>query len=265
MDLDRFDRADGDELVIATPELVTFEYQLAGIGSRILAQLIDFPVQVLLLTLAVVGALALGSLFNNGNLALIVALVAAFLLVWGYYIVCESAWSGQTLGKRVFGLRVVGDHGEPISVSQSFIRNLVRIVDFLPGFYGIGLVVLFLNGRGKRLGDMAAGTVVVREKATVKLSQLLAPTPAEAPAQPAAVAVVEHPLLRSLDPDLRRFVQSYAYRRPWIDTWRRHVLANAAGPALRRALPEIVATRGPQAALDQLADLSLTPPTPNRI
>ena len=253
---DELDVAYGDELVVATPEMVTFDYQLAGIGSRIMAQVIDFPIQVLLLLVALLGSTALGWLIGNGNLAILIALAAAFVLVWGYYIVSEAVWSGQTVGKKVFGLRVVGDQGEPIRLSQAFIRNLIRIVDFLPGFYGLGLVVLFMNGRGKRLGDMAAGTVVVREKATVRLHQLVAPAQTQ-DALPARADPVEHQVLRGLDADLRQFVQSYAYRRPWIDPWRRHVLATAAEPALRRALPGIVATQGPQAALDQLADLTV--------
>jgi hypothetical protein len=118
-----------------------------------------------------------------------------------------------------------------------------------------------MNGRGKRLGDMAAGTVVVREKATVKLHQLVAPARAQ-DALPAPVAPVEHQVLRGLDADLRHFVQSYAYRRPWIDPWRRYVLAAAAEPALRRALPDFVAAQGPQAALDHLADLTVAAATP---
>ena len=252
----------GDELRITTPEMVTFDYRLAGIGSRILAQLIDFPIQVLLLLVAIFGSFALGALLRNGNLAILVAVVSAFLLVWGYHIVSEAVWSGQTLGKKVFGLRVVGDQGEPLRVSQAFIRNLIRIIDFLPGFYGIGLVVLFLNGRGKRLGDMAAGTVVVREKAAIKLSQLLGAAPEPPTAH--SLAPIENQLLRGLDADLRQFVHSYAYRRQGIDPWRRHVLATAAMPALRRALPEVVAAQGPQAALDQLADLTVTATLPPR-
>ena len=246
------DRTQDGELVVATPEMVSFDYQLAGIGSRILAQVIDFPVQVLLVLLAVFGSIAAGALIGNGNVAVLAALVSALVLAWGYPILCEAAWSGQTLGKKVFGLRVVGDQGEPIRISQSFVRNLIRIIDFLPGFYGLGLTVLFLNGRGKRLGDLAAGTVVVRERATVKLHQLpVLPTPA-----PTLLRPVEHPLLRGLDVDVRRFVDAYAQRRPAIDPWRRRVLAAALAPALQRALPEVVTTSGPEVALDHLADLA---------
>ena len=121
-----------DDLVVATPEMVTFEYRLAGPGSRFLAQLIDAPIQLGLLLLAFLAALGILRLGGNGNFALIAGLFLGFVAVWGYFPLCETVWSGKTLGKHVFGLRVVGDHGEPISVSQALIRNLVRIVDFLP-------------------------------------------------------------------------------------------------------------------------------------
>lgn len=256
MAVDPFAGAPGDELVVATPELVTFGYQLAGPGSRFLAQLIDFPLQVVILVGLLAGSLYLASVANlGGNLSLAIALIIAFTVVWGYFPVSEAVWSGKTLGKFAFGLRVVGDQGEPIQVSQAVIRNLVRIVDFLPLFYGIGIIALFWNGRGKRLGDLAAGTVVVRERAPVRLSQLGA-APAPGAAAAARLAPAEAALLRGLDPDLRQFVAAYAERRPALDGWRRTVLASRVEPALRRALGEAVDSEGPLAALDRLADLA---------
>jgi len=257
--VDPFADAVGDELVVATPELVTFGYQLAGPGSRFLAQLIDFPIQAVLLTLAVVGALSIGSQVDNVNLALTIALILAFIVVWGYFPVSEAAWSGKTLGKFVFGLRVVGDQGEPVTLSQAFVRNLVRIVDFLPFFYGFGIIALFWNGRGKRLGDLAAGTVVVRERAPLRLDQLAA-LPAGPTAGP-ALAPPEAALLRGLEPAVRDFVRGYASRRPQLDPWRRWVLATRAEPLLRRTLPEVVNAQGPLAALDRLADLASSEPS----
>jgi uncharacterized RDD family membrane protein YckC len=259
--VDPFADALGDELVVATPELVTFGYQLAGPGSRFLAQLIDFPLQVAVLLLAVLGGVSAGALVGYGTVALVGAVILGFIVVWGYYPVSEAVWSGKTIGKYAFGLRVVGDQGEPIQVSQAVVRNLIRIVDFLPFFYGIGTIALFWNGRGKRLGDLVAGTVVVRERAPVRLSQLragpgpgVAPTgaPTGAPRQ----APTEAALLRQLDPELRRFVLGYAARRLYLDGWRRQVLASRAEPSLRRALPDMVAKQGPAAALDHLADVA---------
>lgn len=241
---------------MATPELVTFDYQLAGPGSRFLAQIIDFPIQVVLLVIAILGGVALGQLLRDPNVAIAVILLLVLITVWGYYPVSEAVWSGKTLGKFAFGLRVVGDQGEPIRFSQAVIRNLVRLVDFLPFFYGVGIITLFWNGRGKRLGDLAAGTVVVRERAPVRLGQLVAAAAPPAGAPPNRLPPAESALLRQLDPDFKRFVVAYAGRRPWLDPWRRQVLATRVEPSLRRALPELVATAGPVAALDRLADLA---------
>jgi uncharacterized RDD family membrane protein YckC len=251
--VDPFAGAPGDELVVATPELVTFGYQLAGPGSRFLAQLIDFPIQVAILVVALLGGLALGGVIRDANAALAAAAILGFIVVWGYFPVSEAVWSGKTLGKYAFGLRVVGDQGEPIQVSQAVIRNLVRIVDFAPVLYGVGIIALFWNGRGKRLGDLAAGTVVVRERAPVRLAQLAAAPPETLVPR---LAPADAALLRGLDPELRQFVAAYAVRRPRLDAWRRSVLAGRAEPALRRALTEVVNRDGPLAALDRLADLA---------
>src|SRR3989454_890736 len=107
----------------------------------------------------------------------------SFMVVFGYFWISEALFSGQTLGKRAFRLRVVGDRGEPLTWVQAGVRNVIRIVDFLPYGYGVGVVVLFINGRGKRLGDLAAGTIVVKDSDHVWLWQLGRPATA-APPQP---------------------------------------------------------------------------------
>ena len=234
--------------------MVVFQYRLAGAGSRFLAQLVDFPVQLGLLLLSFLAALGLFRLSGNGNLALLTGLVLGFVSVWGYFPICETLWSGKTLGKHAFGLRVVGDRGEPISFSQALIRNLIRIVDFLPLTYGVGVIVLFINGRGRRLGDLAAGTVVVRERTPVRLSQLRPPAgPGLARPAPAAA---DSEALRRLAPDLRRLLAAYAARRPDLDPWRRQVLAERLAPVLQRLEPQVVAAGGVLAALDRLADMT---------
>lgn len=244
--------------MVTTPERVTFDYQLAGPGSRFLAQLVDFPLQVVALLLSVLAGIGLGQLTGSQGVATVVSVVLGFLTIWGYYPVIETAWGGQTLGKHIFGLRVVGDRGEPIGFVQALVRNLVRLVDFLPFLYGIGLVVLFLNGHGKRLGDLAAGTVVVREKGGVSLARLVARSELgerASAAGGAGVNPVERTALRQMDPEMRSFLEAYALRRAGMESWRRVQLAYRAGPALFQLLPEVVNTQGPQAALDRLADL----------
>jgi RDD family len=89
--------------------------------------------------------------------------VLFFLIFFGYFAIFEIAWNGQTPGKRMIGIRVVKDSGRPLTAAESIGRNLLRIVDQLPGFYAIGIVVAILNSSNKRLGDLVAGSVVVRE------------------------------------------------------------------------------------------------------
>jgi uncharacterized RDD family membrane protein YckC len=255
-----------DDLVVSTPERVAFQYEIAGIGSRFLAQFIDVVVIFVIQIVITVGAIALGGIFNSGQVFALVELILTFILIAGYFLISEAAWNGQTLGKRYVRLRAVGDHGEPLTVGQAAIRNLVRIVDFLPAFYAIGIVTMFSNSRAKRLGDFAAGTLVVRDKERISLYDLASTAPVAAPepkpassiwASPSpevpAASEASAPIDRPLDPSLRRLVVAYAARREMLPAFRREALARSAEPALRAALPEVVATAGPLAALDQLA------------
>ena len=256
-----------DDLVISTPERVAFQYEIAGIGSRFLAQIVDSLVILAILIAITILAAALGGVFSSGELALLIEVILGFVVLAGYFLISEAAWNGQTLGKRSARLRVVGDHGEPLTVAQAAIRNLVRIVDFLPLFYGIGMLTLFINGRGKRLGDFAAGTLVVRDRERISLYDLAStegdasPAPApvasiwSAPSAPMATTATATPSEpAALDPGLRRLVVAYAARREQLPMARREALAQSAEAALRRALPGVVATAGPLAALDQLAE-----------
>ena len=260
------------DLVVATPERVSFDYQVAGLATRGIAQILD-----LLILAGVLFAVYFFALFEVGlgqnTVGGLIAIIGSFVVIFGYHWACEAFWSGQTIGKKVFRLRAVGDRGEPLTFLQAGIRNIVRIVDFFPYGYGVGLVVLFINGKGKRLGDLAAGTIVVKDSdymplwqvpgarpadfATVPAPQagggplppLTSPVPAFAPASPGELA------LRRLDPDLRRFVTSYGRRRPEMPPALRAQLAGAVQASLRAAAPDVFDQYGPLAALDHLADL----------
>jgi uncharacterized RDD family membrane protein YckC len=250
---------DGD-LVVATPERVSFDYQVAGLGTRALAQVLDLLIVsgVLIAVYFVAVAVSLAAVVPGQ----LIAILGSFVVIFGYFWVSEALWSGQTVGKKAFRLRAVGDRGEPLTFAQAGIRNIVRIVDFLPYGYGVGLIALFVNGRGKRLGDLAAGTVVVKDSDYVALWQLpgarapIAP-PGSPPPPPTAFAPATPAelMLRRLDPDLRRFVTAYARRRPELSLDVRIQLASQLQPSLRGALPEVFAQSGPLAALDYLADL----------
>jgi uncharacterized RDD family membrane protein YckC len=154
--------ASDSELVVATPERVSFDYKVAGLATRGIAQLLDLLILFGVLIGLYFAALAAGAA-GADTVAYLLAVIGSFVIVFGYFWACEAFWSGQTVGKRVFRLRAVGDRGEPMTFVQAGIRNVVRIVDFLPYGYGVGLVALFVNGRGKRLGDLAAGTIVVKD------------------------------------------------------------------------------------------------------
>ena len=256
------------DLVVATPERVSFDYQVAGLATRGIAQILD-----LLILAGVLFAVYFFALFEVGigqdTIGGLIAIIGSFVVIFGYHWACEAFWSGQTIGKRVFRLRAVGDRGEPMTFFQAGIRNIVRIVDFLPYGYGVGLVVLFINGRGKRLGDLAAGTIVVKDSDHVALWQIPGGRPTDPPPAgdptpqawgvPAAMAFAPATpgelALRRLDPDLRRFVSSYARRRPELAPALRAQLAGAVQANLRSAAPDVFNQYGPLAALDHLADL----------
>jgi uncharacterized RDD family membrane protein YckC len=171
---------------VLTPERVSLEYGIAGIGSRGGAAIIDTLIQgVVLLVVFVAGAGAgAAASFVSGRFAEVLLIIflalGSFVITVGYFMVFEIVWNGQTPGKRVLSIRVIRESGYPIRPADSVIRNLVRIVDWLPLFYGIGVLVMLFNKRSKRLGDFAAGTLVVREGgAGQTLSNVVAPATLE--------------------------------------------------------------------------------------
>src|SRR4030088_2593822 len=145
------------DLVVATPERVSFDYQVAGLGTRAIAQLLDLL--IVSGVLVAVYFVAAAASITGATTGVLIAVMGSFVVIFGYFWVSESLWSGQTVGKKAFRLRAVGDRGEPLTFGQAGIRNIVRIVDFLPYAYGVGLIVLFVNGNGKRLRDPSAGAI----------------------------------------------------------------------------------------------------------
>jgi len=157
-----------DPYLVSTPENVELRYTVAGLATRFFAALIDSIILAFLgffILFAGLIFVAAGSGFGDtASLAILaVTLLLLFVLVFGYYIFFETVWRGQTPGKRALRLRVMRDDGLPLNFTASVIRNLIRFFDLLPGTYGFGVVAMFLNKRWKRLGDMAAGTVVIRD------------------------------------------------------------------------------------------------------
>lgn len=160
-----------DELVIETPERVELHYVLANVGNRFLAAAIDHIIQIIVAVIIVLiaGSLTDWSLFDGvGGWTTALAVLALFALYWGYFVVFETIWSGQTPGKRIMRLRVVREDGRPVRFFEVFVRNLIRLVlDTQPAFsYAVGVISVIFSPRSKRLGDFVAGTVVVKERAT---------------------------------------------------------------------------------------------------
>ena len=236
---------------VATPERVTFRYSAAGIGSRFAAQLLDWLILVGAFIALTIFAIAVG--LTQDTVGTLVYVLGSFLLFFGYFPLMEGIWSGQTVGKRVLKLRVVGDGGQPLTVTQVAIRNVVRLVDFLPLFYGIGVVSAFISKQNKRLGDLAAGTIVVRDREWVNLRQLTRqvepPDAAPAPATAAAGGPPAH-----YDAEFRRFLGAYISRRRELSAATREQLAVMVLPQLRQAAPELLQREGALRTLDLLAD-----------
>ena len=162
------------ELRIRTPEGIVFAHRLAGPLPRAFAWLLDLGI-VLLLSQGLSKGLGMMNALNE-DLSKGILVVAYFIVSTGYHIILEWFWRGQTFGKRLCKLRVTDAEGLRLGFYQVVMRNLVRFVDFLPGFYLVGGTACLLNRHAQRLGDLAAGTVVVHlpKHAEPDLDQLLA-------------------------------------------------------------------------------------------
>ncbi len=152
-------------LEIETPEHVVLDLEIAGIGSRALAAVLDMAILIgaSLAVLLVVGILS-GYAVRLGRVAPVLLTIGAFLIWNGYFILFEGLGRGQTPGKRIAGIRVVMDTGHAVTMGAAAARNLLRVADFLPPPYLIGLLLVAFHPRGKRLGDLVAGTVVSRDR-----------------------------------------------------------------------------------------------------
>jgi uncharacterized RDD family membrane protein YckC len=158
-----------DQLNIDTPEQVELEFAVAGLGSRFVAVLLDHLIQAgFYFVLIMAGGILFSAVASRIDLLgkwVIAAFIAAnFLLIWGYYALFEAYWHGQTPGKHIMKLRVIKDSGRQITLFEAMSRNLLRIIDYLPAFYLVGVITMMCTKRHQRLGDLAAGTIVVHER-----------------------------------------------------------------------------------------------------
>lgn len=170
-----------ETLIIETPERVPLAFALASIGNRFLAVAIDHFIQYFSLILVLwifVSISGFGDAIKDTGMepiltempkwTIAIMILVSFLIFAGYFAFFEWLWNGQTPGKRLLKLRVIRDDGRPITLWEAIARNLLRIFDAVPGFiipiYSIGLITIFASTRDQRVGDIFAGTVVIRER-----------------------------------------------------------------------------------------------------
>ncbi len=150
-----------DTLVHAeTPEGLQLALRPAGLAPRAYALLLDWIIRI------IVFSVAAGFLARIGGIGMGVYLIFYFLLEWFYPVAFELTTSGATPGKRMLNLRVIMDNGLPITPGASLVRNLLRVADFMPLAFGFGIVSMLWRSDFKRLGDLAAGTLVVYRSRT---------------------------------------------------------------------------------------------------
>jgi uncharacterized membrane protein SpoIIM required for sporulation/uncharacterized RDD family membrane protein YckC len=223
---------------IETPELVVLSYTIAGLGSRVYAALIDLIICAVMLIAFVIGMIVLAARSGprlpqttpSNAWAFAIIILFQFAILWGYYLLFEALNDGQTPGKRLLKLRAVRDGGYSIGFAASAVRNLMRIVDLQPAFsYAIGIGSVLFTKSGKRLGDIVAGTIVVRE------SFVRQPVRPAAPA--ASDAAVAAPLSAQLSDDEFRLLERWADRRNSLEPQRRRELTAQVAARLRKTVP----------------------------
>jgi uncharacterized RDD family membrane protein YckC len=209
---------------VATPEGIELTLRLAGPVPRALAWSVDFLLRAALVL--VVSMIA--SRFGRAGMG--VVLIAAFFVEWLLPAWFEAMWGGQTPGKRLFRLAVLNDDGTPVRWPGALTRNLLRAADFLPFLYGVGLITMLMNRDFKRLGDLAAGTVVVYQAEKVAAARAIPQAPPQPP-----------PL--SLSPEEQRAVLDLAERSATFTRERFEELAEIPTPLVGRAVRDAAASR----------------------
>jgi uncharacterized RDD family membrane protein YckC len=235
-----------DQLSIETPELVAIQMPIAGIGSRFIALLVDYLIWIPgILIVGRIFAFFLPSLnaFNklSEQWAFAIYVFLIFLFNWGYFTLFEAFWNGRTPGKRVARIRVIQRSGRPIGLFESMARNFIRYVDQIPFFYAVGAIAVFATRDHQRLGDLAAGTLVVRDRIeeapssseatrTFTANIFTPPTPAAEPH--ATFTLPDHQVARLSGADLQ-VLESFFARRLDMPLTTREALAQRIASAIQ--------------------------------
>lgn len=236
---------------VRTPESIDFYYELAGLGSRFMAVAIDFLVQALAaIVISIIflsAARGIDALARNlhanqarwDSVVVAVWFLTLFLIFFAYFVLFEVLWHGQTPGKKLMGIRVVRDGGYPVDFMSSLIRNALRLIEFSVGAYAISAISALLSPQNKRLGDLAAGTIVVRDRG-FEVSDPKRWLSGDEAVMGAGLAGTSN-----LTADEVALVQRYVYRRTTLDP-------KAAAEAAARIASALRPKLGP--AADRLGD-----------
>lgn len=236
-------------LLIDTPENLALEAEVAGYGSRFMAAFIDYTIIITvvgLLSVLFFRAYFASDVELQGTWSIAVYGFVVFLLILFYHLIFEFFWNGQTPGKRRVGLRVVMNNGLPVTTSAAVTRNLVRLFDFLPGFYGAGLMSMFFSKHVQRLGDFAAGTIVVKERAGLSLQSLREDFTVEYLHISRTSQPDDRISIESLIPQDRRVLVSYLKRRELLNDEQRQRMSIG----LARKLAYLMGIASPEATAD---------------
>jgi uncharacterized RDD family membrane protein YckC len=239
-----------NQLNIDTPELVSIEMPIAGVGSRFIALIVDYLILIVggfVVTLALIVVFAAVHVFAHWseNWVMAFVFILVFLANWGYFALFEALWNGKTPGKRAAKIRVIHRSGRAISFVEALARNLVRAIDYLPGFYAVGVVAIFASKQNQRLGDMVAGTLVVHDREidtphwgemgnrTFTASTFAPSAPANSPMAPPHLSVVlRTPALAKLTASDLQVLEGFFSRRLDMELTVRAALAQRIAAAL---------------------------------
>jgi uncharacterized RDD family membrane protein YckC len=224
-----------DKLTIETPEQTALDFAVAGIGSRFIAILIDTLIQVAIgLVVGIAGGFGIAGLEKvSPRLSMwggAILVLFFFVLYFGYFAIFEIIWNGQSPGKRWTKIRVIKDSGRPLTPAESIGRNLMRIVDWMPALYAVGVLSAIITKQNKRLGDLLVGSLVVRE------SSLADVRPAWQPTSDQALSTLAPLGADHLSPQDFALIDSFLNRRFYLDS---NVRSRMADDILRRLRPHL--------------------------
>lgn len=211
---------------VETPERVRFRYRLAGPAQRAAAWGIDVVVQLLIAAGVALVVAMLSLVPTLGDVGVGLMLLAVFVVQWLYGVIFETLMAGRTPGKAVLELRVVREDGAPARFQDFLLRNLVRAADFLPAAFGLGVLVMALDPKLRRIGDLVAGTVVIAENRSRVLEAVRITPPVSEEERQALPARVD------LRPEEIEVIEAFLRRRRRLNDQRAKELAAQLGPAL---------------------------------